>query len=132
MQREFLGSGWTFPPQVNSRGGISLSRDARDIDEAIRIVLSTMKGERPMRPTFGSDIHLLVFAPNNASTASTLSRYCEEALAMWEPRIDVLSVNVDTNVENEGVMLVNIRYRIRASNDERNLVYPFYRIPPEE
>ena len=132
MRRDFLGAGWSFPPRVNSRGQISLARDERDIDEAIRIILSTARGERPMRPEFGSEIHTLVFAPNNTSTATALSYYCKDALGRWEPRIDVAGVDVNTDPQNEGLMLVSIRYRIRATNDERNLVFPFYRIPPEE
>lgn len=132
MRREHLGAGWSFPPRLNSRGQVSLSHGERDIDEAIRIILSTAKGERPMRPEFGSEIHTLVFAPNNSSTASALAYFCEEALGRWEPRIDLLSVDVDPNPELETVMLVHIRYRVRDSNDERNLVFPFYRIPMEE
>ena len=131
MRREHLGSGWSFPPRVNSRGAVALSEGERDIDEAIRIILSTAKGERPMRPEFGSEIHTLIFAPNNTSTATALAYYCEEALARWEPRINVLKVDVDTSPHSEGLMVVNIQYRIKSTNDERNLVFPFYRIPAE-
>jgi len=132
MQRDFLGAGWAFPPRVDSRRRVALAHEERDIDEAIRIILRTAKGERPMRPEFGSSIHTLVFKPNNTTTATTLEEYCKEALARWEPRIDNVQANVVTDPNNEGVMLVNIRYRVRATNNERNLVFPFYRIPPEE
>jgi phage baseplate assembly protein W len=132
MRRDNIGAGWSFPPRLNSRGAVALSYGERDIDEAIRIILSTAKGERPMRPEFGSDLHKLVFAPNGARTASTISYYCIEALDRWEPRIDVISVTPEASPEREGTMLVHIRYRVKATNDERNLVFPFYRIPPEE
>ena len=132
MGADHIGAGWAFPPTVNSRGAIALSHGERDVEEAIRIILATAKGERPMRPEFGSNLHTLVFAPNNAATAATVKFYVEEALGRWEPRIDVAEVEVNPGAADDGVLFVSIRYRLRASNDERNLVYPFYRIPPEE
>ena len=132
MRTDHLGAGWAFPPRVNSRGAIALSHAERDIEEAIRIILSTARGERPMRPEFGSNLHTLVFAPNNASTAATLRFYVEEALARWEPRIAVVDVGVDATGADDGLLNVTIQYLVRATNDERNLVYPFYRIPHEE
>ena len=132
MRMDHLGAGWAFPPQVNSRGEIALAYGERDIEQAIRIILGTAKGERPMRPEFGSNLHTLVFAPNNTSTATTVAYYVEEALARWEPRIDVVDVDVSSEGRDDGVMHVAVRYKVRATNDERNLVYPFYRIPPEE
>ena len=46
-----------------------------------------------MRPTFGCRLHELVFAPNNSHTAAQARRYVEEALGMWEPRVNVLNVD---------------------------------------
>jgi hypothetical protein len=128
---DFLGTGWSFPMRINSRGGLSLSRHDQDIEEAIRIILSTAPGERHMRPEFGCGIHDLVFAPNNATTASLAIYHITQALEQWEPRIDVLDVRVDSDQIEGNLLLVSIRYRLRASNDLRNLVYPFYLIRPE-
>jgi phage baseplate assembly protein W len=128
----FIGRGWQWPLRVNPRGSIALAPEERDIEEAIGIILSTDKGERVMRPHFGSDIHELVFGPSNATTYGRLESYVQEALRLWEPRIEVLEVNVDTSQHDDGVLLVHVGYRIRATNSERNLVYPFYLIPREE
>jgi len=128
----FVGRGWGFPLRVNPRGGIALAGEEKDIDEAIQLILSTEKGERVMRPAFGSDIHELVFAPTNPTTVGRLEHYVQEALRLWEPRIEVLGVGVDSSRHDDGVLLVSIGYRIKATNSERNLVYPFYVIPREE
>jgi phage baseplate assembly protein W len=128
---DFLGSGWAFPFRISPSGGIALQRHERDIDEAIRIILSTAKGERHMRPQFGCGIHELVFAPNNATPAGLVESYVEEAIGWWEPRVEVLEVNVDTDDDERNLLIITIHYRVRATNDERNLVYPFYLIRSE-
>jgi len=124
--RDFLGTGWSYPLRVDNRGGISLSRGGGGIDEAIRMVLGTAKGERRMRPDFGCDIHTLIFAPNTATTWGLAARYVEEALERWEPRIEVLSVDAKPDAEDTSRLLVDINYRIKAVNDVRSMVYPFY------
>ncbi len=128
----FIGRGWSFPLRVNSRGSIALASEERDIEEAIGLVISTEKGERVMRPHFGSDVHELVFGPSNPTTFGRLEHYVQEALRLWEPRVEVLDVSVDTSAHGEGVLLVKVGYRVKATNSERNLVYPFYIIPREE
>jgi phage baseplate assembly protein W len=128
---DFLGSGWAFPVGVDARGRIALARRERDVEEAIRMILLTPKGQRVMRPEFGCQIHDLIFAPNDATTAGLAAYYVEEALGMWEPRIRVLDVNATTDPDDNSRMLIEIRYEIKATHDQRALVFPFYRIPGE-
>ncbi len=130
--KDFLGSGWKFPPRLDAQGRIELAHQEQDVEEAVRLILLTRKGERPMRPQFGSDLFQLQFAPNNASTAGLASRFCEEALRRWEPRIDTLDVQTEIDPRYPERLLISIRYRIKATNDERNLVFPFYTIPGED
>jgi Bacteriophage baseplate protein W len=130
--QEIVGAGWAFPLQVDGAGGIALSRGETDIEQAIRIILGTAKGERRMRPNFGCAVHDLVFAPNDESTWG-LARYAvEEALGWWEPRIDIEEVMVGPNQDEVARLDIRISYRIRATKDSRTLVYPFYLITPEE
>jgi phage baseplate assembly protein W len=130
MSVDFIGRGWTFPPQVNARGGLALADRYEDIAQAIHIILSSVPGERVMRPTFGSRLHELVFASINSETMALARRYVQDALVMWEPRIEILDIVVspDRN-ENDGCLMIDINYTIRATNDRRNLVYPLYLIP---
>lgn len=129
--RDFLGNGWAFPVMVDARGRISLARQERDIEEAIRIILLTPKGQRVMRPEFGCQIHELLFAANDATTAGLAAYYVEDALNMWEPRIQVLNVSARPDPSDPGRLLVDIDYEIKATHDRRSLVFPFYRIPGE-
>jgi Bacteriophage baseplate protein W len=129
--RDFLGVGWAFPVGVDARGHIALARQERDIEEAIRIILLTPKGQRVMRPEFGCQIHDLMFAPNDATTAGLAAYYVEEALGMWEPRIHVKEVNARPDPESQARLLIDITYEVKATHDSRSLVFPFYRIPGE-
>jgi Bacteriophage baseplate protein W len=130
--REFLGQGLAFPLQINQRGGIALAKGAHDIQQAIRIILTTAPGERVMRPEFGCRIHELVFAPDNAATRGLMVYYVEEALGRWEPRINLQEVNVSSDPGRDGVVLVDIKYQIKDTYDEYSIVYPFYLTGEEE
>jgi len=129
---DFLGAGWAFPVGVDTRGRIALAHGERDVEEAIRIILLTPKGQRVMRPEFGCQIHELMFAPNDATTAGLAEYYVRESLAMWEPRIEVDSVTVTSDLIEQERLLIDIRYQIKATHDRRSLVFPFYRIPGED
>ena len=128
---DYLGVGWAFPVGVDARGRIALARQESDVEQAIRMILLTPKGQRVMRPEFGCQIHDLMFAPNDATTAGLARFYVEDALGMWEPRIDVEEVDVRADPTDTARMLITIRYILRATYDERTLVFPFYRIPGE-
>ena len=91
----------------------------------------TAPGQRVMRPTFGCRLHDLLFAPNNNHTAVLARRYVEEALGMWEWRIRVHTVAAYADPDEAARLLIEITYEIKATNDRRSLVYPFYLIPEE-
>ncbi len=124
--KDFLGVGWKFPVKVDIDRKIAVSKYEEDIKEAIRIILGTAKGERIMRPDFGCGIHELVFAPINTTTITQVENNVREALIKYEPRIDVLRVEVSSERSDEGQLLVSIDYAVRATNTRFNLVYPFY------
>jgi phage baseplate assembly protein W len=127
--KDILGTGWSFPLHVDSRGGLALSKQETSIEESIRVILSTAKGERRMRLNFGCDIYKVIFAPNNATTWGLASHYVEEALGWWEPRIEVTEIDTHPDPEDTSRLLIDIKYRVKATNDARNLVYPFYLLP---
>jgi phage baseplate assembly protein W len=124
--REFIGRGLAFPLQVDPRGGIALASGDHDIVQSIQIILETAPGERAMRPSFGCRIHELVFAPQDASTWGLIRLYVEEALAQWEPRIEVRDVEITTPPDRPEVVMVEIKYQIKDTHDERSIIHPFY------
>ena len=129
--KDFLGAGWKFPPRLDAQGRIELVHQEDDIEEALRIILLTDKGERPMRPEFGSELFRLQFAPNDANTAGQARRYVTESLSRWEPRIQVVDVTAAPDPQHESRLVIQVSYRVRATNSVRNLVFPFYTIPSE-
>ena len=129
MNEEFIGRGWAFPLRTDATGGIALVQREREIEEAIRLVLGTSPGERPMRPEFGCRIHDFVFASADGATAAAIETEVRRALRQWEPRIDVDDVQVSFDARDASLMYIDVRYAIRRTNDRRNLVFPFYVIP---
>jgi uncharacterized protein len=125
-----LGTGLAWPLGVDDRGRIALARDEVDVEQAIRLILSTAPGERPMRPEFGCAVHDCVFERIDADTLARIDRAVRVALDRWEPRIELEDVAFETG--REGELLVQLLYRLRATSDVRNLVFPFYVVPAEE
>lgn len=125
-RQDFLGKGLAFPLSVTPRGELALVTGSEDIEQAITIILETMPGERVMRPGFGCRIWELVFAPNNAETHALAAYYVRQALAYWEPRIEVNDVVVRVEEGGGGVMELAISYTIKSTHDPRAIVFPFY------
>lgn len=120
----FLGVGWAFPICADA-GRTAVAAYEEDVKQAIRIILGTDPGERVMRPDFGAGLSAFVFEPMTPATLEALRQRVEEALVDWEPRIDVDAVKVSA-VPDEGKVLIEARYRVRANNSNHNLIYPFY------
>ncbi len=125
-QKSFLGSGLRFPLGVNAVGGVAMSEGSDNIEESIRIIIGTAVGERVMRPLFGSRVHDFVFHSNSESTAGLVAFYVREALIKYEPRITDIRVVAKPDPKRDNVMSVSVRYTIRSTNVDHNLVYPFY------
>jgi uncharacterized protein len=127
QSRAFLGTGWAFPVRLARTTGLieSVSFE-EDIRQSIRLILSTSKGERVMRPDFGCGIHDLVFAAVSTQLITRIKREVQDALRTHEARIEVQRVEVETARLSGGRLDVVIDYRVRATNQPGNYVYPFY------
>ena len=124
-KKEFLGIGWAFPIATAAVGEMEMTPYEQDIHQAIQIILGTTPGERVMRPDFGADLQALVFEPLDTTTKALVRQRVEQALILWEPRIDNIKVVVNHG-ERDGRLSIAIDYRVRATNTFYNLVYPFY------
>ncbi|WP_330231181.1 GPW/gp25 family protein [Nocardia sp. NBC_00508] len=109
------GRAAAFPPMFTDLGGLAEAADVDILDQSIRVVLGTSPGERAMRPDFGCDLHSLAFAPNNPATANLARLHVESALSTWEPRIDLVGVDVVNDVE-VGALVVTVRYHPRGGS----------------
>lgn len=131
MSEEFIGAGWTFPIRTDPTGRVALARGERDLHESIQLILGTAFGERPMRPDFGCAIHDYAFATLDPEMMTRIAVAVRASLLRWEPRITVEDVQVAPDPDNKGIVYIDIRYSVADSNSPRNLVCPFYTIPPE-
>ena len=126
MTKEFQGRGWAFPVESTSSGRIRLVTGETDIEQAVRLILSTAPGERVMRPEFGCGIHRYAFATIDTTTLTMMEDDVRNALTRWEPRIELLDIDAELVDPDTGKLHIDIRYRVRETNSEHNLVYPFY------
>jgi phage baseplate assembly protein W len=129
---DFVGSGWSYPAGVDATGAIALVSGDTEVAQAMRLILGTAFGERPMRPEFGCGIHDLVFATTDSTLGGLISHEVRASLLRWEPRIDVADVVVTFDPERPGLAFIDVSYVLSSSNDRRNLVVPFYSIPEED
>ena len=129
---DFIGAGWAFPAGVDTRGGVALVRGETELVQAMRLILSTYPGERPMRPDFGSRLRDFVFRSPDSAMVAELCHEVRSALLRWEPRVDIQSVDVNPDPDDKSLVYIDIAYTAKGTNDRRNLVFPFYTIPSEE
>lgn len=127
MENEFLGSGWAFPPRFQQGGAeVKMVSGEEDIEQSLKILLSTSLRERIMHPGFGCDLNRFLFEEADQGFVSSLGNKVSRALLMHEPRIEVNEVSIeDSNLEN-GLIHIAVDYTVRTTNNRFNLVYPFY------
>ncbi len=125
--KSFLGSGWAFPPEfdkITNENKIVSAED--DINESLYILLSTTPGERVMRPAFGCGIKSMVFESITESIITVMKDLITKAILFFEPRITLNSIEINTELVNQGTLLIHIFYTVRATNTRSNMVYPYY------
>ncbi|HJH62242.1 MAG TPA: GPW/gp25 family protein [Firmicutes bacterium] len=126
-QRRFLGQGVKFPLQVDPRTGkFAMVSQEEDIREAVGIILNTMRGERVMRPEFGSSVMDYVFAPSSTTSRQSMASAVQEQLQYQEPRIMDVEVKCRESNQFTGALVMEVAYTIRSTNSRYNHVYPFY------
>jgi phage baseplate assembly protein W len=126
-EQTFIGDGWAFPPEFNKTTNESkVVTNDEDIKESLYILLSTTPGERVMNPAFGCGIKKIVFDSIKVSTITMLKDMIAKAILFFEPRVNLNSIDVNTEKAIEGTLLINIYYTIRTTNTRSNMVYPYY------
>ncbi|NOQ28152.1 MAG: hypothetical protein GQ564_22545 [Bacteroidales bacterium] len=125
--KSFLGEGWAFPPEFNKATKESkLVAEDDDIKESLYILLSTSPGERVMHPSYGCGIKSLVFDTVTESMVTILKDIVAKAILFFEPRINLNSIDINTDKIYDGILMINIFYTIRTTNNRSNMVYPYY------
>lgn len=128
MNLTFLGRGWSFPPTFNTSFlGVEMLEQEADVASSLEILLSTRPGERIMIPEFGCNLEELVFETLDTRMKTLMADKIESAILYFESRIDLESVTLDDSLDLEGVVLIDVIYRVRTTNSRFNFVYPFYK-----
>lgn len=127
IHTSFLGTGWSFPPEFDrDLGKVRMTSDQADIQNSLNILLGTALGERFLNPDYGLDLQDMLFEPIGSTEATLLKDQIRTAILVFEPRINILLLELDTSAQPEGKVTVFLDYEIRATNSRFNLVYPFY------
>lgn len=126
LNNSFLGRGWSFPPSFNRGDGVQMLQGEPDIQSSIKILLSTRIGERIMEPEYGCNTDDMIFEIMNTSFQTFMQKQIQDAILLYEPRIDLKNVDLITQNAVNGVILISIDYVVRSTNSRSNLVYPFY------
>jgi len=123
----FLGTGWSFPPEfVAETGEVAMVSDEQDIEESLKILFGTVLGERLFNPKYGLDMQGMLFEPIGTTMKTFLTDRVKTSILIYEPRITVLSLDLDTSMQFEGRINLVLEYAVRTTNSRFNLVYPFY------
>lgn len=127
-KKSFLGTGWGFPPEfVKTRSEVKMISDEEDIKSSLHILLSTRLGERVMVPDYGCNLDELLFERLDRTLITYVVELIKTAILYHEPRIDVIAIDISESDPLEGMLLIEIDYRIRATNSRTNMVFPFYK-----
>jgi uncharacterized protein len=122
----FLGTGWSFPPEfLPTTGEVVMTADEEDIQSSLKILFGTAIGERIFNPKYGLSMQEILFEPMSTTLKTDLTDRIKIAILIYEPRIDLLSLELDTTAETEGKISIVMEYAVRATNSRYNLVYPF-------
>jgi len=101
--------------RLSPRGGIDMISDDSAIRQAVLMLLSTRPGERLMRPDYGCNLHELMFAPNNDTTAAIAIYHVRRALQRFEPRVDIVHLDAGPDPDNPNCLLITLEYQVRTS-----------------
>ncbi|MFX1678782.1 GPW/gp25 family protein [Mitsuaria sp. CC2] len=126
-EHDFLGTGWAFPPAFDrrTRGGVMVS-GVTDVEESLRILLTTAPGERVMHPTYGCGLRRMVFETVNDSTLTEIRSLIRQAILFFEARIALNAIDIDASGLYDGVLRIRLDYTLRSSNSRYNVVFPLY------
>lgn len=126
MHQDFRGRGWRFPILPDETGRLGYVEYDQNVEQSLRILLTTALGDRLMRPRFGTEAPRLVFYPGSVQHLRLLETSVQEAVRDWEPRIDLLDVRAEPDPADETRVTVSVSYRVRRSNTRLNMVFPYY------
>lgn len=128
ISRDYLGRGWGFPPTFERvPPGVGMLEEEADVASSLEILLRTAPGERVMQPLYGCNLSELLFESLDARMKTLMVDKVESAILYFEPRIKVERIEMVEGTDSEGVVLIEIVYRVKTTNSRFNFVFPYYK-----
>lgn len=100
---------------LTATGRIALVDGQASVRQSLLLLLSTVPGERVMRPDYGCALHLLVFSPNDETTHGLAIHYVRQAVERWEPRAEIVEIDATRSDEAPERMLLRLHYRLNQT-----------------
>lgn len=116
-----FGRSIAFPPRIGTDGRWAWSEGADNIRESLQIILLTEEGERLMLASFGGGLGRFLFEPNTTATRRLIQKQVQDALRLWEPRIQVGGVTVEPHPDDAQQVIITIEYQLVATQTEDRL-----------
>ena len=127
-KKSFLGIGWGFPPEFSENlNEVVMISEEEDIKSSLEILLTTRLGERVLLPNYGCNLQDFLFEKLDRTLITYAKDLIETAILYHEPRIDVIKIDVSETDTLEGQLIIEIAYKVRATNSRTNVVFPFYK-----
>lgn len=109
------GSPETSGLQLGRNGGLAMVSGDEAVRQSVLLLLTTRPGERVMRPAYGCNLHTLVFAPNDDTTAAIAIYHIRQAIEQWEPRVDILDLDASPGRDRENTLVIFLKYQVRTT-----------------
>jgi phage baseplate assembly protein W len=116
----------TDPPRglaISPTGGLEMIDEYASVRQSILLLISTIPGERVMRPDYGCELHRLVFSPNDNTTAGLAIHYVRQALERWEPRAEIMHLDAGVNPNSPEHLELRLEYRLRRTQSVDELAF---------
>lgn len=112
---KIYGRGWAFPPAFSVDEGVAMVDSAVDVGQSLRILFSTEPGERIMRENYGCALYDVMFANVDSELLSDIETRILDSVLRYEPRADVIGIDVDQSDQSPYSLEVQVRYKLRGS-----------------
>lgn len=110
---------------LNAAGGVEMIAGDASVRQSIMLLLSTMPGERVMRPGYGCSLQRLLFAANDATTAGLAIYYVRQAIERWEPRVAIVRLDAGPAPGRPASLMIELDYRVLSTNQLDQLSFAF-------
>lgn len=107
--------------QTTGTGSIALIGGDLAVRQSLLLLLTTVPGERVMRPEYGCPLHRLAFSPADETTAGLAIHYVRQAVTRFMPEVEVVDVDAAMSVTDPEKLTVWLRYRVRKTTGEQDL-----------